>query len=38
VFSALPEDAQRALRYMALLEKMKSGDSMLVMPFELRVR
>jgi protease-4 len=38
VFSALPEDAQRALRYMALLEKMKAGDSMLLMPFELRVR
>lgn len=38
VFSALPEDAQRALRYMALLEKMKSGDSMLVMPFELRIK
>jgi protease-4 len=38
VFASLPEDAQRALRYMALLDRMKTGDSMLLMPFDLRVR
>jgi protease IV len=38
VFAALPEDAQRALRYMKLLDQMKSGQSMLLMPFELRIR
>jgi len=38
VFAALPEDARRALRYMALLDRMKNGESMLLMPFELRIR
>jgi hypothetical protein len=38
VFAALPEDARRALRYMALLERMKNGDSMMVMPFDVRVK
>ncbi len=38
VIAALPEDAQRAFRYMKLLDQMKSGQSMLVMPFELRIR
>lgn len=38
VLAALPEDAQRALRYMALMERMKTGDSMLLMPFDLRVK
>jgi len=38
VAAALPEDAQRALRYMSLLERMKSGESMLLMPFDLRIR
>lgn len=38
VLSALPEDARRALRYAAMLDRMKSGDSMLVMPFDLRVK
>jgi protease-4 len=36
--SLLPEDAQRAVRYMALLERMKNGESMFLMPFELRIR
>ena len=36
--SMLPEDARRALRYMALLERMKNGESMLIMPFELRIK
>ena len=38
VLAALPEDARRAVRYMALLDKMKSGDSMLLMPFDLRIK
>ena len=38
VFAALPEDARRALRYMKLLDQMKSGQSMLLMPFDLRIK
>ncbi|MFN2515828.1 MAG: signal peptide peptidase SppA [Pyrinomonadaceae bacterium] len=38
VLAALPEDARRSLRYMMLLDRMKSGESMLLMPFELRIR
>jgi protease-4 len=38
MFAALPEDARRALRYMALMDRMKNGESMLLMPFDLRVK
>jgi protease-4 len=38
VFAALPEDARRALRYMMLMDRMKNGESMLVMPFDIRVK
>jgi hypothetical protein len=38
VFAALPEDARRALRYMQLMDKMKNGETMLLMPFDLRVK
>jgi protease-4 len=38
VLATLPEDARRAVRYMALLDKMKSGESMLLMPFDLRIK
>jgi protease-4 len=38
VMSALPEDARRAVRYMALLDRMKTGESMLLMPFDLRIK
>ena len=38
VVASLPEDARRALRFMALMERMKNGDSMLVMPFDVRVK
>jgi protease-4 len=38
VLATLPEDARRAVRYMSLLDKMKSGDSMLLMPFDLRIK
>src|SRR5215475_8856795 len=35
VFAAMPEDARRALRYMQLMDKMKNGESMLLMPFDI---
>ena len=38
VYAALPEDARRALRYMALMERMKNGESMFLMPFDVRVK
>src|SRR5689334_15031981 len=38
VLASLPEDARRALRYMALMERMKNGESMMLMPFDLRVK
>jgi protease-4 len=38
VYASLPEDARRALRYMQLMDRMKHGESMLVMPFDLRIR
>src|SRR5690242_12673591 len=38
VYAALPEDARRALRYMQLMERMKNGESMFLMPFDVRVK
>ncbi|MCM3870133.1 MAG: signal peptide peptidase SppA [Pyrinomonadaceae bacterium] len=38
VLAALPEDARRTLRYMKLLDQMKNGQSMLIMPFELTIK
>ncbi len=38
VFAALPEDARRAMRYMALMDRMKNGESMLLMPYDIRVK
>ena len=38
VMATLPEDARRAFRYMALMDKMKNGESMLLMPFDLRIK
>jgi protease IV len=38
VYAALPEDARRTLRYMQLMDKMKNGESMYVMPFDIRVK
>lgn len=38
VYASLPEDARRALRYMALMDRMKNGDTMLIMPFDVRVK
>ena len=38
IYAAMPEDARRALRYMQLMDKMKNGETMLLMPFDLRVK
>ena len=38
MFAALPEDARRAFRYMALMDRMKNGESMLLMPYDIRVK
>jgi protease-4 len=38
VVAALPEDARRTLRYMKLMDQMKNGQSMLLMPFDLTIR
>ena len=38
VQAALPEDARRALRYMTMLDRMKNGESSLIMPFDLRIK
>jgi protease-4 len=38
VLATLPEDARRAFRYALLLDRMREGDAMLLMPFDLRVR
>lgn len=38
VLASLPEDARRAMRYALLLDKMKSGDAALLMPFDLRIK
>jgi protease-4 len=36
--AALPEDARRAFRYMALMERMKNGETMFLMPYDIRVK
>jgi protease-4 len=38
VLATLPADAQRAFRYAMMLDKMKEGDAMLVMPFDLKIK
>jgi hypothetical protein len=38
VLAALPEDARRAFRYMQMMDRMKNGDTMLVMPFDIRIK
>jgi protease-4 len=37
-FEALPEDMRRALRYAALLDRMKRGEVMAIMPFEISIK
>jgi hypothetical protein len=38
VYAALPEDARRAFRYMQMMDRMRNGETMLVMPFDLRIK
>lgn len=38
IVAALPEDARRAFRYMQLMDRMKNGETMLLMPFDLRIK
>ena len=38
IAAALPEDARRALRYIALMDRMKDGEVMMLMPFDLRIK
>jgi protease-4 len=38
VLAALPDDARRAVRYMALLDRMQKGESSLLMPFDLEIK
>ena len=38
LLAALPEDARRAMKYMYLLDQMKNGQAMLLMPFDLRIK
>ncbi|PWT82773.1 MAG: signal peptide peptidase SppA [Acidobacteria bacterium] len=38
IIAAMPEDARRAFRYMTLLDRMKDGDSMFLMPFDIRIK
>jgi protease-4 len=38
MLSLLPEESRRAVRYMALLERMKNGEAMWLMPFDLRIK
>lgn len=38
VLAAMPEDARRAFRFMQLMDRMKNGETMFVMPFDLRIK
>ena len=37
-FAAMPEDVRRTLQYAALMDRMKRGEIMALMPFELRIK
>ncbi len=37
-FAALPEDVRRAFRYAATMDRMKRGEIMALMPFDLRIK
>lgn len=37
-FAALPEDVRRTLQYATLLDRMKRGEAMAMMPFDLRIK
>jgi protease-4 len=36
--AALPKDTRRALQYAAMLDRMKRGEAMAIMPFDLRIK
>jgi protease-4 len=38
MLATLPDDARRAVRYMTMLDRMKTGESSLVMPFDLVIK
>jgi protease-4 len=38
LMEALPEDARRALRYAELFDRMKRGEAMMMLPFELEIK
>ncbi|HEX8177459.1 MAG TPA: signal peptide peptidase SppA [Pyrinomonadaceae bacterium] len=38
IFEALPEDMRRAFQYAALLDRMKQGDALAIMPYEIRIK
>ncbi|MBD0371992.1 MAG: signal peptide peptidase SppA [Pyrinomonadaceae bacterium] len=38
VFQALPEEVRRAFQYAAMLDKMRQGDALAIMPFEVRIK
>jgi len=38
ILAALPEDARRALRYAQMLDRARSGESIYMLPFSLRIR
>lgn len=37
-FEALPEDVRRTLQYATMLDRMKRGEAMAIMPFDLRIK
>lgn len=38
IIESLPADLRRAFRYVGLFDRMKNGDAMMMMPFELNIR
>ena len=38
VLAAMPEDARRAFKFMKMMDRMKNGESMFLMPFDLRIK
>lgn len=38
MLATLPEDARRAFRFMALMERMKNGETMMLLPYDIRVK
>jgi hypothetical protein len=35
---SLPEDVRRSLRYAALFDRLKRGEAMMMMPYELEIK